>query len=101
MNDFPTAQTFLLWLTSAAGLGVAVPFLVNFIKKYWKLEGWQALLLTLGVAIVVGGGATLLLQFGMYEYLEDYWGLIVAVITVTFGSSQAVYHLAPRTSNGK
>jgi len=97
MSEMTTAQEFLLWLTSAAGLGVAVPFIVSLVKKYVKVEGWQAMLLTLLIAIVLGGGAVLVLETGAYVYLEQYWGLIVAVITVVFGSSQAVYHLAPRT----
>ena len=97
MEEMTTAQESLLWLTSAAGLGVAVPFVVNLIKKYIKVESWQAVLLTLLVAIIVGGGAVLVLETGAYVYLEQYWGLIVAVITVVFGSSQAVYHLAPRS----
>lgn len=93
-----TAQATLVWLTSAAGLGVAVPFVVSFIKRYLKVEGWQALLLTFAVAMLIGGGAMIALETGVYAYFEDYWPLLVAVIGVTFGSSQLVYHKAPRTS---
>lgn len=103
MKEFTTAQAFLVWLTSAAGLGVVVPFVVSLLKSKLKVDGWVAILLTLGVAILFGGGATLVLQFGLFEYVEPYWELIVAIATVvgsmvTFGSSQVVYHLAPRSS---
>ena len=107
MSSFLTAQDFLIWLTSAGGLGVAVPFIVSLIKRYWKVEGELAFLLTAVVALVIGGGATLLLQFEVYQYVEQYWGLLLAIIAaisggvVTLGSSQLVYHLAPRTSKNK
>ena len=98
MNEITTAQGFLLWLTSAAGLGVGVTFVVGLIKKLWpQLEGWAAMAVTLGVAILLGGGATLMLQFGVFEYIEPYWGVIVAIATVVggFGTSQLIYHKAP------
>jgi len=104
MSSFLTAQDFLIWLASASGLGVAVPFIVGLIKRYWKVEGELAFLLTVAVAVVIGGGATVLLNFEVYQYVEQYWGLILAVIAavgggaITLGSSQLIYHSAPRTS---
>ena len=98
MNEITTAQGFLLWLTSAAGLGVGVTFVVGLIKKLWpQLEGWAAMAVTLGVAILLGGGATLMLQLGVFAYIEPYWGVIVAIATVAggFGTSQLIYHKAP------
>jgi len=107
VNELSTAQRFLVWITSTAGLGVAVPFIVGAIKKLWpQLEGWAALLITLGVAVFVGGGATALLELGWYQYLEPYWGVIVAIVSVvlgggiSFGTSQLIYHNAPRTGDG-
>ena len=105
MFDFVTAESFLVWLTSASGLGVAVLFVVKWIKSYLKLEGWQAFLATALVAILLGGGATLLIEYNMFDYIEPYWGLIVAIVSVVagsgvaLGSSQLVYHLAPRTGD--
>lgn len=107
MGDFVSAKSFLVWLTSAAGLGVAVPFVMQAVKKYLPLEGWQAFLLTACVAIFLGGGATVLLEYGAFDYVEPYWDLIVAIISVVagggvaLGSSQLVYHLAPRTGDGE
>ena len=100
MKGVESAQEFLMWLTSAAGLSIVVPFVVNFMKKYINIEGWQAMAMTLLVATALGGGAVLALESGAYKYLEEYWGLIVAVISVAFGGSQVVYHLAPRSGSG-
>lgn len=99
MPEFFTFQSFLMWATSAVGLGIIVPFLVGVIKNYVRLEGMAAIGVTLGVSVVVAICGTLLLEYQIYTYIEQYWFLILAVIGVTFGSSQAVYHLAPRTSN--
>lgn len=104
MEELTTAQKFLLWLTSAGGLGVAVTFIVGQIKKLWpELEGWAALGITLGVAILLGGGATLALQLGWFEYVEPYWSVIVAIATVVggFATSQLLYHKAPASGNGQ
>lgn len=107
MSKFLTAQDFLIWLTSATGLGLAVPFVVNLIKKYWNIDGKLAFLVTVAVAVVVGGGATVLLRYEVYQYIEEYWGLILAIISaisggaVSLASSQLVYHLAPRTTKKK
>jgi uncharacterized SAM-binding protein YcdF (DUF218 family) len=107
MSSFLTAQDFLIWLTSASGLGVAVTFIVGLIKRYWEVEGELAFLLTAVVAVVIGGGASLLLQYEVYQYIEQYWGLLLAIIAavgggaITLGSSQLVYHLAPRTGVDK
>ena len=98
MNEITTVQGFLLWLTSAAGLGVGVTFVVGLIKKLLpQLEGWAALGITLGVAILLGGGGTLALQMGWFKHIEPYWSVIVAIATVvgSFGTSQVLYHKAP------
>ena len=103
MGEFLTAKSFLVWLTSAAGLGVAVTFLMAGIKKYVDLDGWQAFGMVVFLAIVLGGGATLLIEYKMFQYIEEYWGLIIAILSViagggvALGSSQLVYHKAPKT----
>jgi len=102
MNEITTAQGFMLWLTSAAGLGVAVTFVVGLIKKVWpNLQGWAALGVTIGVAVLLGVGGTLALEFKVFEYIEPYWGVIIAIATVvgSFGTSQLLYHAAPRTGD--
>lgn len=101
MSELTTAQGFFIWLTSTAGLGVAVTFIVGQIKRVWPaLEGWVAMAITIGVTILLGVGGTLALQFGLFEYLEPYWGVIIAIATVVggFGTSQVIYHKAPVSS---
>lgn len=102
MGEFLTAQSFVVWLTSTAGLGVGVTFLVGLIKKLWpNLEGWAAMAITIGVTILLGVGGTLVLEFGVLEYVEPYWGVIVAIATIIGGffTSQAIYHKAPVSSS--
>jgi len=102
MSELTTAQGFLVWLTSTAGLGVGVTFIVGLIKKVWPaLEGWVAMAVTIGVAILLGAGGTLVLELGLFKYIEPYWGVIIAIATVVggFGTSQILYHKAPVSSN--
>jgi len=101
MKDFLTVESFLIWIASSGGMGVAVTFIVAQIKKVWpSLDGWYAMAVTIGIAVLLGAGATALLQTGAFQYIEPYWSVIVAVATTVGGylTSQLIYHKAPISS---
>lgn len=86
-------QEFLLWLTS--GLGAS--FVFSYFAERW--EGFQSLSKdTRKLWATIGASALAILAYLVYTYvpaevwvtLSPYWQLVVAIITVNYGTE--VFH---------
>jgi hypothetical protein len=96
--NFETFEAFLLWLASGAGFAVLSVALIEPIKRWIGLADWPARFLAWGLAGGVGALAMVLLQSGIYAFVEAWWGTVIYPIAVIL-ISQIVYRFLP-TRNG-
>lgn len=96
-----TAEAFVAYVLSPAGLGVIVSLILGLLKKYVK--GFPEVMdkfggyITVGVAAVVAVLGYLVSISGVIPIVENYWFLVVLV----FGMSQGVYAGAKQVGKHK
>lgn len=100
-NVWESAQAFLKFLVSAGGLSVIVIFVTQFIKDKLGWEDVYARVASAVVAVLVGVGASLVLKYELFVYMDEWWPLVVALVAAVFGGSQLLYHKLPTRNNGE
>jgi len=84
---------------SSGGMGIVYTICTQLFKEIVGWDGREAMILSAVVALLFGTGAFFAVRYQWYQYIEDFWPVLLAWGTMVVGGwgiSQWLYKKAPR-----